>query len=344
MMFFMFAAILTIEEQYYDQGGLDTYKYLITTTPESNIFFKTFEKEVPEEIMSHNFLHVFTNDVLIKKYFSKIVLIFLSKETKDKKLPVYEKYIFSYLKRKPDILTIIIKNQTPKVSSVITVDFPDHFTDNPILSMKIDERLNMFTFVKKDERLNMFTFVKKDERLKELSFNLNSIPQITMSNWNTSSKNWAIFVVADFLSLLNIFQNLDNKENFELWKHIIKNNKVYINKIKFLSTKILSDKNLLNVFLETLTNQMNSINFTLFVEIFNSTNFRFIKVEDRLTVSLFLLCLKKDLNELQKTQKSEQTQELEQIQKSENIFKSVIFFFNMLISEISVLKVLSLDK
>lgn len=332
MMFFMFAAILTITEQYYDQGCLDTYKYLITTTPESNMSFKTFEKEVPEEIMSHNFLHVFTNRVLIKKYFSKIVLIFLSKETKDKTLPIYEKYIFSYLKRKPDILTIIIKNQTPKVSSVITVDFPDHFTDNPILSMKIDERLNMFTFV------------KKDERLKELSFNLNSIPQITMSNWNTSSKNWAIFVVADFLSLLNIFQNLDNKENFELWKHIIKNNKVYINKIKFLSTKILSDKNLLNVFLETLTNQMNSVHFTLFVEIFNLTNFRFIKVEDRLTVSLFLLCLKKDLNELQKTQKSEQTQELEQIQKSENIFKSVIFFFNMLISEISVLKVLSLDK
>lgn len=326
MMFFMFAAILTITEQYYDQGGLDTYKYLITTTPESNIFFKTFEKEVPEEIMSHNFLHVFTNRVLIKKYFSKIVLIFLSKETKDKKLPVYEKYIFPYFKYKPDFLTIIIKNQTPKVSSVITVDFPDYFTDNPILSMEIDERLNMFTFV------------KKDERLKELSLNVNSIPQITFSKWNTSSNNWSMYVVVDFLCLLNIFQNFNNNENIKLLKHIIENKKFYIKNINSLSTKILSDKNLLNLFLETLTNQMNSIHFTLFVENFNSTNFRFIKIEDRLTVSLFLLCLKKDLNELQKTQKSEQ------IQESENVFKSVIILVEKLISEISLLRVPSMDQ
>jgi hypothetical protein len=127
-------------------------------------------------------------------------------------------------------------------------------------------------------------------------------------------------------------------------EHIIENKKVYIKNINFLRTKILSDENLLNLFLETLTNQMNSINFTLFIENFNSTNFRFIKVEEKLPVSLFLLCLKIDLNEFQKIQKSEKTQELEQIQESENIFKSVIFFFNMLISEISVLKVLSLDK
>lgn len=276
--------------------------------------------------MSHNFLHVFTNDVLIKKYFSKIVLIFLSKETKDKKLPVYEKYIFLYFKIKPDFLTIIIKNQTPKVSSVINVDFPYYFTDNPILSMEIDERLNMFTFV------------EKDERLKELSFNLNSIPQIRFSNWNTSSNNWSMYVVVDFLCLLNIFQNFNNNENIKLLKHIIENKKVYIKNINFLRTKILSDESLLNVFLETLTNQMNSVHFTLFVEIFNSTNFRFIKIEDRLAVSLFLLCLKKDLNELQKTQKSEQ------IQESENIFKSVIILVEKLISEISLLKVPSMNQ
>lgn len=50
MMFFMFAAILTIKEQYYDQGGLDTYKYLITTTPESNIFLKHLKKKFPRKL------------------------------------------------------------------------------------------------------------------------------------------------------------------------------------------------------------------------------------------------------------------------------------------------------